>query len=162
MHAESYRVPQATIDACRNTRATGGRVVAVGTTAVRALESTAATGALEGRANLYIRRPYEWQVVDLLLTNFHLPRSSLLVMIDAFVGERWRDLYAATLDDGYRFLSFGDAMLLRRGSSRSTGVQLGESVSASHVAGTTDGGRGIVGLPACSRAAGTFHRVTAT
>ena len=114
MHAESYRVPQATIDACRTTRATGGRVVAVGTTAVRALESAAATGALEGRTDLYIRRPYEWRVVDLLLTNFHLPRSSLLVMIDAFVGERWRDLYAAALDDGYRFLSFGDAMLLRR------------------------------------------------
>ena len=114
MHAESYRVPQATIDACRTTRATGGRVVAVGTTAVRALESAAATGALEGRTDLYIRRPYEWRVVDVLLTNFHLPRSSLLVMIDAFVGERWRDLYAAALDDDYRFLSFGDAMLLRR------------------------------------------------
>ena len=114
MHAESYRVPQATIDACRATQASGGRVVAVGTTAVRALESAAASGELEGRTDLYIRRPYDWRVVDLLLTNFHLPRSSLLVMIDAFVGERWRDLYGTALEEGYRFLSFGDAMLLQR------------------------------------------------
>ncbi len=116
MHAESYRVPQATIDACRDTHVSGGRVVAVGTTAVRALESAAATGALEGRTDLYIRQPYDWQLVDLLLTNFHLPRSSLLVMIDAFVGEQWRDLYGTALDEGYRFLSFGDAMLLQRRS----------------------------------------------
>jgi len=112
MHEESYRVPAETMERCRATRAAGGRVVAVGTTAVRALESAAATGALEGRTDLYIRRPYPWLVVDGLLTNFHLPRSSLLVMIDAFVGARWRDLYAAALAEDYRFLSFGDAMLL--------------------------------------------------
>ncbi|MCD9622630.1 tRNA preQ1(34) S-adenosylmethionine ribosyltransferase-isomerase QueA [Rhabdothermincola salaria] len=114
MHAEHYRVPAATMEACTATRAAGGRVVAVGTTAVRALESAAATGALVGRTDLFIHRPYPWRVVDRLLTNFHLPRSSLLVMIDAFVGPRWRDLYATALADGYRFLSFGDAMLLDR------------------------------------------------
>ncbi|HEV7759513.1 MAG TPA: S-adenosylmethionine:tRNA ribosyltransferase-isomerase [Acidimicrobiales bacterium] len=112
MHAERYRVPTATLEACR----AADRVVAVGTTAVRALESAAQTGRLEGRTELFIRRPYDWQLVDVLLTNFHLPRSSLLVLVDAFVGARWRDLYALALDDGYRFLSFGDAMLLARGT----------------------------------------------
>ncbi|MCU0311202.1 MAG: tRNA preQ1(34) S-adenosylmethionine ribosyltransferase-isomerase QueA [Acidimicrobiales bacterium] len=114
MHSESYRVPVATLEACAAARRAGGRVVAVGTTAVRALESAAATGELEGRTDLYIRRPYPWAVVDRLLTNFHLPRSSLLVMIDAFVGPRWRDLYVEALAYDYRFLSFGDAMLLSR------------------------------------------------
>jgi S-adenosylmethionine:tRNA ribosyltransferase-isomerase len=119
MHAESYRVPVSTMEACAAARAAGGRVVAVGTTAVRALESAAATGELEGRTDLYIRRPYPWAVVDRLLTNFHLPRSSLLVMIDAFVGPRWRDLYGEALSSGYRFLSFGDAMLLTRDDAAS-------------------------------------------
>ena len=116
MHAERYRVPPATLDACRAARTAqrGGRVIAVGTTAVRALESAAQTGQLEGRTELFIRRPYDWQLVDVLLTNFHLPKSSLLVLVDAFVGGRWRDLYALARDDGYRFLSFGDAMLLTR------------------------------------------------
>jgi S-adenosylmethionine:tRNA ribosyltransferase-isomerase len=110
MHGERYVVPEATLDACARAR----RVVAVGTTAVRALESAAATGQPSGRTELFIRRPYPWRVVDVLLTNFHMPRSSLLVLIDAFVGRRWRDLYAAALGEGYRFLSFGDAMLLTR------------------------------------------------
>jgi S-adenosylmethionine:tRNA ribosyltransferase-isomerase len=114
MHAERYHVPTSTMEACRRTRAAGGRVVAVGTTSVRALESAAASGELTGRTELYIHRPYEWRVVDRLLTNFHLPRSSLLVMVDAFVGPRWRDLYADALAEGYRFLSFGDAMLISR------------------------------------------------
>jgi S-adenosylmethionine:tRNA ribosyltransferase-isomerase len=113
MHAERYRVPPTTLDACRAAR----RVVAVGTTAVRALESAAPTGRLEGRTELFIHRPYDWQLVDVLLTNFHLPRSSLLVLVDAFVGGRWRDLYALALDEGYRFLSFGDAMVLARDPS---------------------------------------------
>jgi S-adenosylmethionine:tRNA ribosyltransferase-isomerase len=110
MHGEHYVVPEATLAACRDAR----RVVAVGTTAVRALESAALTGRLEGRTELFIHRPWRWRVVDVLLTNFHMPRSSLLVLIDAFVGPRWRDLYATARDDGYRFLSFGDAMLLTR------------------------------------------------
>jgi S-adenosylmethionine:tRNA ribosyltransferase-isomerase len=114
MHEESYRVPEATVAACEATHAAGRSVVAVGTTSVRALESAAATGRREGRTDLFIHGPYDWQVVDRLLTNFHLPRSSLLVMIDAFIGSRWKDLYAAALADDYRFLSFGDAMLLTR------------------------------------------------
>jgi S-adenosylmethionine:tRNA ribosyltransferase-isomerase len=113
MHSEHYRVPEATLDACGAAR----RVVAVGTTVVRALESAAATGEREGRTELFIRSGYDFALVDVLLTNFHLPRSTLLVLIDAFVGPRWRDLYRHALDEGYRFLSFGDAMLLERTSS---------------------------------------------
>ncbi len=116
MHTERYRVPPETMAACRRAGAAGGRVVAVGTTAVRALESAAATGELSGRTELFIHRGFEWQVVDMLLTNFHLPKTTLLMMVDAFVGPRWRDLYAEALRAGYRFLSFGDAMLLERAS----------------------------------------------
>jgi S-adenosylmethionine:tRNA ribosyltransferase-isomerase len=110
MHSERYRVPADTYERCQVAR----RVVAVGTTAVRALETAAATGRLSGRTDLFIHRGFEWQVVDLMLTNFHLPRTTLLMMIDAFIGGRWRDLYRVALDRGYRFLSFGDAMLLDR------------------------------------------------
>jgi S-adenosylmethionine:tRNA ribosyltransferase-isomerase len=114
MHAERYRVGAGTMAACEEARDAGGRVIAVGTTTVRALESVALSGQLEGRTELFIRRPWRWRAVDVLLTNFHLPRSSLLVLIDAFVGARWRDLYGTALAAGYRFLSFGDAMLLDR------------------------------------------------
>jgi S-adenosylmethionine:tRNA ribosyltransferase-isomerase len=110
MHTERYRVPAETMQRCRGAR----RVVAAGTTSVRALESAANTGALEGRTDIFIHLGYEWQLVDLLLTNFHLPRTTLLMMIDGFVGERWRRLYAEALANDYRFLSFGDAMLLDR------------------------------------------------
>ena len=113
MHAEAYRVEPHVLEQCRATRAAGGRVVAIGTTATRALESAARLGP-NGRTTLFIRRPYDWQVVDVLLTNFHLPRSTLLLMIDAFVGPRWRALYECALAEHYRFLSFGDAMLLER------------------------------------------------
>ena len=113
IHTESYCVEPEVLERCRATRAAGGRVVAVGTTAVRALES-AASGDPSGRTSLFIRRPYDWQVVDVLLTNFHLPRTTLLLLVDAFVGPRWRELYDIALADGYRFLSFGDAMLLER------------------------------------------------
>ena len=114
MHTERYRVPEATMSACLETRAAGGRVVAVGTTAVRALESAAARGELSGRTDLFIHRGFEWQVVDVLMTNFHLPRTTLLMMIDAFVGPRWRRLYEIAITERYRFLSFGDAMILDR------------------------------------------------
>ena len=110
MHTERYRVPESTMQACRGAE----RVVAVGTTAVRALESAAARGELAGRTDLFIHRGFDWQVVDLLLTNFHLPKTTLLMMIDAFVGGRWRTLYEHALGGDYRFLSFGDAMLLDR------------------------------------------------
>jgi S-adenosylmethionine:tRNA ribosyltransferase-isomerase len=110
MHSERYRVTADVMERCRSAR----RVVAIGTTSVRALESVAATGELEGRTRLFITRPYDWQVVDLMMTNFHLPRTTLLMMIDAFVGDRWRELYDTALANDYRFLSFGDAMLLDR------------------------------------------------
>ena len=116
MHTERYRVPQATWDACRATRERGGRVVAIGTTAVRALESAAVRGELAGRTDLFISRGFEWQVVDAMMTNFHLPRTTLLMMIDAFIGPRWRSLYETALASSYRFLSFGDAMLLTKDS----------------------------------------------
>lgn len=114
MHTERYQVPGATMQACLETRAEGGRVAAVGTTAVRALESAAARGELAGRTDLFIHRGFDWQLVDMLMTNFHLPKSTLLMMIDAFVGDRWRTMYEIALADQYRFLSFGDAMLLTR------------------------------------------------
>jgi S-adenosylmethionine:tRNA ribosyltransferase-isomerase len=110
MHSERYRVPAAAWAAC----AAAQRVVAVGTTTVRALESAAASGQLEGRTELFLYRGSRFEVVDAMMTNFHLPRTTLLMMIDAFVGPRWRTLYATALAEGYRFLSFGDAMLLDR------------------------------------------------
>lgn len=109
IHTERYRVPEETLKKCDRAQ----RVVAVGTTTVRALES-AARGRLEGRTDLFIHGDFEFKVVDLLLTNFHLPRSSLLLLLAAFAGERWRDLYAVALAEDYRFLSFGDAMLVGR------------------------------------------------
>jgi S-adenosylmethionine:tRNA ribosyltransferase-isomerase len=109
IHTEEFRVDPAVLARCLAAE----RVVAVGTTSVRALESAAA-GITGERTNLFIRRPYDWKVVDVLLTNFHLPRTTLLLMIDAFVGPRWRQLYDLALAERYRFLSFGDAMLLQR------------------------------------------------
>ncbi len=110
MHTERYRVPPETTLACTDAE----RVVAVGTTAVRALESAAILGEGSGRTDLFIHRGFDWQVVDLMMTNFHLPKTTLLMMIDAFVGPRWRALYETALANDYRFLSFGDAMLLDR------------------------------------------------
>jgi S-adenosylmethionine:tRNA ribosyltransferase-isomerase len=110
IHSERFAVSDEVLERCAAAR----RVVAVGTTSVRALESAAVTGAREGRSRLFIHRPYDWRIVDLLMTNFHMPRTTLLMMIDAFVGDRWRALYETALADGYRFLSFGDAMLLDR------------------------------------------------
>jgi S-adenosylmethionine:tRNA ribosyltransferase-isomerase len=110
MHAERYRVPGSTMTACAQAQ----RVVAIGTTSVRALESAASTGELEGSTELFIHGDRPFAVVDLLLTNFHQPRSSLLALVDAFVGPRWRALYEEARRAGYRFLSFGDAMLLTR------------------------------------------------
>jgi S-adenosylmethionine:tRNA ribosyltransferase-isomerase len=110
MHTESYRVPVQAIDAISRAK----RVIAVGTTAARALESWATREQTEGRTDLFITPGYQWRVVDLLMTNFHMPRTTLLVMIEALIGSRWRDLYAAAISERYRFLSYGDAMLLNR------------------------------------------------
>ena len=110
IHSERYRVSPAVIEQCRDAK----RVIAVGTTSTRALESAATFGELEGRTRLFIHQGYEWKTVDVLMTNFHLPKTSLLVMIEAFVGQRWRRLYEDALANDYRFLSFGDSMLLNR------------------------------------------------
>jgi S-adenosylmethionine:tRNA ribosyltransferase-isomerase len=110
IHSERFAISGDVLERCARAR----RVVAVGTTSVRALESAASTGRSSGRTRLFIHRPYDWRVVDVLMTNFHMPRTTLLMMIDAFVGDRWRALYAHALTSGYRFLSFGDAMLLDR------------------------------------------------
>ena len=110
IHSEFYSVEQRVMDACRDAR----RVIAVGTTATRALESVAASGQLSGRTSLFITPGFQWKVVDVMLTNFHLPKTSLLLMIESFIGLRWRDIYAEAISQQYRFLSFGDAMLLAR------------------------------------------------
>lgn len=110
MHSEHYRVSQETLDECKQAK----RVISVGTTATRALESAATSGVLSGRTSMFISRGYQFKVVDLLLTNFHMPRTTLLMMIDAFVGSRWRDIYTTAITERYRMLSFGDAMLLNR------------------------------------------------
>lgn len=110
IHTESYSVPPDTLESCRQ----ANRVVAVGTTTTRALESAASTGADHGRSNLFITPGYDWKLVDLMVTNFHMPKTSLLLMIDSFIGKRWRELYLQAIQHKYRFLSFGDAMLLNR------------------------------------------------
>ncbi len=109
MHGEAYRIPAATVAAIEGAE---GDVVAVGTTVVRALESWAETGETDATTHLFIHGDRPFAVVDRLLTNFHVPRSSLLALVQAFVGLRWKDRYAEARDQGYRFLSFGDATLL--------------------------------------------------
>ncbi|MHB1135677.1 MAG: tRNA preQ1(34) S-adenosylmethionine ribosyltransferase-isomerase QueA [Coriobacteriia bacterium] len=118
IHTEHYRVPEVTARAVNDARARGARVIAVGTTSVRALESayneqTGLVEAAEGATDLYILPGFSFGVVDALLTNFHIPRSTLLMMVSAFAG---RDLimgaYEIAREDRYRFLSFGDAMLI--------------------------------------------------
>ncbi len=122
MHAERFSLPAATAAAVAATRRRGGRVVAVGTTATRVLESRPLPGGLveagEGSTDLYLRPGRPPQVVDGLLTNFHQPRSSLLVLLAAMVGDRWREAYEHALGAGYRFLSFGDCMLCWRQGPR--------------------------------------------
>ena len=118
MHTERYQVPRATVDAVARVRQRGGRVIAVGTTSLRTLESAAATGELsagEGETRLFIMPGYRFRVVDRLITNFHLPKSTLLMLVAAFAGhgttmEAYRHAVAAR----YRFFSYGDAMLLER------------------------------------------------
>jgi S-adenosylmethionine:tRNA ribosyltransferase-isomerase len=114
IHSERYAVPFQTMAACE----VADRVVAVGTTVVRALETVAATGDLAGRTRLFIHGRFPFRVVDVLVTNFHLPRSSLLLLVESFYGPGWRELYADALANGYRFLSFGDAMVVGRDGGR--------------------------------------------
>lgn len=118
IHTERYRVAVDSVDRIERQRSEGGRVVAVGTTVVRALESAAdETGRLHpaaGATDLFIRPGYRFRCVDVLVTNFHVPGSSLIVLVAAFMGEAWRTAYRTALQRGYRFLSFGDAMLAER------------------------------------------------
>jgi len=113
MHAEWYEMPQATVDAIAAARSRGGRIVAVGTTTLRTLESAAAAGS--GETRLFILPGHRFRVVDRLLTNFHLPKSTLLMLVSAFAGmENIRRAYAHAVAGRYRFFSYGDAMLLER------------------------------------------------
>lgn len=117
MHSEWGEVSEETVTAIRDTKRAGGRVVAIGTTSVRTLESAcAATGQLQpwsGATELFIRPPYQFRCVDALLTNFHLPRSTLIVLVATFAGlELIRSAYQAAIDQRYRFYSYGDAMLI--------------------------------------------------
>ncbi|MBD2507819.1 tRNA preQ1(34) S-adenosylmethionine ribosyltransferase-isomerase QueA [Nostoc muscorum FACHB-395] len=116
MHEEWIEVPAATVEQIRVTKAAGGRIIAVGTTAVRALEGAAKSGNLQpfcGKTDLFIYPGYQWRVVDGLITNFHLPRSSLLMLVSALIGrQRLLNIYNEAIAFGYRFYSFGDAMLI--------------------------------------------------
>ena len=110
IHSEHFHVEPSVLRACNEAK----RVIAVGTTATRALESSVALGQASGRTSLFITPGYEWKIVDTMLTNFHMPKTSLLLMIESFVGQHWRDLYAEAIEEKYRFLSFGDAMFIDR------------------------------------------------
>ncbi len=116
LHAERLRVSAETAAAVRSTRASGGRVIAVGTTSVRALEAASVDGeinAVDSETELFIRPGYRFRSVDALLTNFHLPRSSLLMLVAAFAGhDRVMGAYRHAIGEAYRFFSYGDAMLL--------------------------------------------------
>lgn len=113
MHAEYYHIPEAAAVAVQEAKREGRRVIAVGTTTARALESWAATGETAGWTDLFIYPGYRWRVVDGLLTNFHLPRSSLLMLVSALLGrERTLAAYREAVKERYRFFSFGDAMLI--------------------------------------------------
>ena len=115
MHRERYHVPPETVQAIADCRARGGRVVAVGTTSVRTLESWAASGEPSGDTGIFITPGFGFKVVDALITNFHLPRSTLMMLVSAFAGyERVMALYAHAVQQRYRFFSYGDAMWLVR------------------------------------------------
>lgn len=116
MHFERGELPAETAAAIQQTRAMGGRIVAIGTTAVRTLETVASCGPLaawSGETNLFIRPPYQFKVVDALVTNFHLPQSTLLVLVSALAGrELILEAYRQAIAERYRFFSYGDAMLI--------------------------------------------------
>lgn len=118
MHIERWQLPQATVDAIAAARARGGRVIAVGTTTLRTLESAALRGPLaagSGETNLFVTPGFDFKVVDRLVTNFHLPKSTLLMLVSAFGGlENMRAAYRHAIADAYRFFSYGDAMLIDR------------------------------------------------
>ena len=118
MHSEYFEVCQETVDKIVTTKANGGRIVAVGTTAVRTLESTALQGKLsstKGDTDIFIYPGFEFRLVDAMITNFHLPKSSLLMLVSAFIGiEKMFQIYQYAIEEKYRFFSYGDAMLLEK------------------------------------------------
>jgi len=118
MHSERYTIPDAAVAAIAETRARGGRVVAVGTTSLRALEAAAQAGKLHagsGETDIFITPGYRFRVVDALITNFHLPKSTLLMLVSAFAGlDAIRAAYAHAVREHYRFFSYGDAMFLEK------------------------------------------------
>ena len=124
MHRERYVLPQDTVQAIADTRARGGRVIAVGTTSLRALEGAAQDGPLEagsGETELFILPGFRFQVVDALITNFHLPKSTLLMLVSALAGMApMRQAYAHAIDRGYRFFSYGDAMFITHRNTQDT------------------------------------------
>jgi S-adenosylmethionine:tRNA ribosyltransferase-isomerase len=115
MHYEWYSIPNETLEAIQTTKNNGGRVIAVGTTSLRALESQAASGQSSGETNLFITPGYQFKTVDCLLTNFHLPKSTLLMLVSALAGvDNIRAAYQHAISQKYRFFSYGDAMFLCR------------------------------------------------
>jgi S-adenosylmethionine:tRNA ribosyltransferase-isomerase len=116
MHYEYLVVPQQTVDACRQTRELGGRIIAVGTTTVRSLETAAKNGQLEaftGETDIFIYPGYQFKSIDALITNFHLPESTLLMLISALAGkDKIMRCYAEAVKQEYRFFSYGDAMFI--------------------------------------------------
>ncbi|NEQ28144.1 MAG: tRNA preQ1(34) S-adenosylmethionine ribosyltransferase-isomerase QueA, partial [Microcoleus sp. SIO2G3] len=116
MHGEWLEVPAATVERIEQTRSQGGRIIAVGTTVIRALEGAAQSGKLKpfcGKTNLFIYPGYQWRVIDGLITNFHLPKSSLMMLVSALIGRsRLLALYEEAIRENYRFYSFGDATLI--------------------------------------------------
>lgn len=117
MHSEVFTISQATIDLIQQTKQMGARVIAVGTTSMRTLESVAKLGmtAQSGETDIFITPGFEFQVVDMLITNFHLPKSTLLMLVSAFSGfDLMRKAYQYAIEQRYRFFSYGDAMLLTR------------------------------------------------
>ena len=117
MHFERYGIDPATLEKISQCKARGGKIVAVGTTSVRALETWAKTGETQGDTNIFITPGFDFKVVDKLITNFHLPKSSLMMLVSAFAGHaRIMNLYKIAIDQKYRFFSYGDAMLLQKAS----------------------------------------------
>ncbi len=115
MHYEWFSIPESTLMTIEETKHSGGRIIAVGTTSLRALESQAISGQSSGETNLFITPGFQFKTVDCLLTNFHLPKSTLLMLVSAFAGvDNIRAAYQHAIQQQYRFFSYGDAMFLRR------------------------------------------------
>ena len=113
MHEEFYSIPQSTVELINQTKLNGKRVIAVGTTSIRTLESFARDGRTEGSTDIFIYPGFKFKLVDALITNFHLPKSTLLMLISAFAGREFiLQAYQEAIRERYRFFSFGDAMLI--------------------------------------------------